>query len=339
MAVPFYNQVDQDIYSGGEHFIPQERFRLNYTPSTALASTVGNTGGVTGTQAAYPYIWPPQGGGGGGGSGNKFGLDMSTLKTIEQGKWQSPGGPANMYGGEYIKTPRQIAKTEGGIWKDINTNQNVYHGGFNVKTPGTMILDKIFNTKTTSDPYKDSWYGHGEWDEDDMNIGTRRTVPQNIITRWKENREIKKQKRIADEIAAHNYASVDSLSGYTRPQHHGDVSRNRGDHQAQSFRSEKAEGIDTKGSGMHGGKHYAQGGRIGYREGEFVDADVNIEGPGYDVNENVMMASDPSIDAELYGMYLDALDSGNIPGDTTFEMFKDLMSQGPEQDQGLASLV
>jgi len=64
MALPFYNQGDQDIYAGGEHFIPQERFRLNYTPSTSLASTVGNTGGVTGTQAASPYIWPPQGGGG-----------------------------------------------------------------------------------------------------------------------------------------------------------------------------------------------------------------------------------------------------------------------------------
>tara|TARA_R110002012_G_scaffold1894_5_gene9136 strand:- start:1067 stop:2395 length:1329 start_codon:yes stop_codon:yes gene_type:complete len=67
MAVPFYNQGDQNIYAGGEHFIPQEKYRLNYTPSTMLASTVGNTGGVTGTGAAYPYYAP---GGGGGGSFN-----------------------------------------------------------------------------------------------------------------------------------------------------------------------------------------------------------------------------------------------------------------------------
>jgi hypothetical protein len=46
----------------------------------------------------------------------------------------------------------------------------------------------------------------------------------------------------------------------TSPKHHQDVSRNRGDHTAPTFRSEKKEGIDTKGSGMHGGKHYAQGG-------------------------------------------------------------------------------
>ena len=67
MAVPFYNQGDQNIYAGGEHFIPQEKYRLNYTPSTMLASTVGNTGGVMGTGAAYPYYAP---GGGGGGSFN-----------------------------------------------------------------------------------------------------------------------------------------------------------------------------------------------------------------------------------------------------------------------------
>jgi len=62
----FYNQVDQDIYTGGEHYIPQENYRLNYTapPSIANAST-----GITNTNVAKPYIWPPQGGGDGGGGG------------------------------------------------------------------------------------------------------------------------------------------------------------------------------------------------------------------------------------------------------------------------------
>jgi hypothetical protein len=36
-----------------------------------------------------------------------------------------------------------------------------------------------------------------------------------------------------------------------------------------------------------------EGGRIGYANGEFVDEDINIQGPGFDVNENVMMASAP----------------------------------------------
>ena len=73
MALPFYNQGDQDIYAGGDHFVPQEQYRLNYTPSQKLASTIGNTGGVTGAQAANPYIWPPQGGGGGGNNLNALG--------------------------------------------------------------------------------------------------------------------------------------------------------------------------------------------------------------------------------------------------------------------------
>ena len=63
MALPgFYNQGDQDIYASGDKFIPQEQYRLGYTapPSIANAST-----GITNTQAASPYIWPPRGGGGG----------------------------------------------------------------------------------------------------------------------------------------------------------------------------------------------------------------------------------------------------------------------------------
>ena len=76
MALPFYNQGDQDIYAGGDHFVPQEQYRLNYTPSQSLASTIGNTGGITNTQAAGSYMGYPsyeawllaQGGGDGGGN-------------------------------------------------------------------------------------------------------------------------------------------------------------------------------------------------------------------------------------------------------------------------------
>ena len=55
----------------------------------------------------------------------------------------------------------------------------------------------------------------------------------------------------------------------TRPQHHGDISRGPGGgggggHQAPNNRS--AEGFTTS-SGMHGGRHYAYGGRVGYNRG------------------------------------------------------------------------
>ena len=245
MAAPFYNEADQAIYEGGEHFIPQEQYRLNYTPSTALASTVGNTGGVTGTQAAYPYLWPPQGDGGGGGFGtNKYGLDLSTQKTIQQGKW---------VGNEYVKTPRKIAKTEGGIWKDVDTNQNVYHGGYNVKTPMTMIMDKVFDKKTTGDPYKDTWYGHGEWDDEEMNIGDRRTIPQNMIQRWQENREIKKQ----EKLAADKVISDQAITARTDPGTPGSTT--------YGTKKGATETYDRPGAKGSPGYHWAQGGRVGYR--------------------------------------------------------------------------
>ena len=91
MALPsFYNQGDQEIYESGDKFIPQEQYRLNYTPSTSLASTVGNTGGVTGTQAAYPYLYPPQGGGGGIGGGNVFNYGTA-VNPVAYGAYGEPG--------------------------------------------------------------------------------------------------------------------------------------------------------------------------------------------------------------------------------------------------------
>ena len=59
---------------------------------------------------------------------------------------------------------------------------------------------------------------------------------------------------------------------YTAPRHHQDVSRDRGDHTAPTFRDIKDEGPGvTASSGMHGGKHYADGGLINfYRYGGFV---------------------------------------------------------------------
>jgi len=76
MAAPFYNPADQAIYDEGQHFIPQEQYRLNYTAPSIMGQNT-NTG-LASTNIAQPYkppyIWPPQGDGdGGGGGGNIFG--------------------------------------------------------------------------------------------------------------------------------------------------------------------------------------------------------------------------------------------------------------------------
>ena len=147
--------------------------------------------------------------------------------------------------------------------------------------------------------------------------------------------------RITTPAGADTVTTTTTTGGSTTPNVHGGGSEASftqrspgGISQAQS----RAARTDQRGNVMSGW-NLAEGGRAGYRQGLLVDEDVNIEGPGFDINENVMMASDPTINAELYGLYLDALDSNKIPADTTFEMFKDLMTQAQSQDQGIASMV
>jgi len=87
----------------------------------------------------------------------------------------------------------------------------------------------------------------------------------------------------------------------------------------------------------------AEGGRIGYANGEFVDEDINIQGPGYDVNENIEMASaqDP-MDAlndmamQIFGKPLHELTPEEKQ--ILFEMAND-QAAGPGQGEGIASLV
>jgi len=100
MAIPFYNQGDQDIYASGQQYIPQEQYRLNYNPQS-LASSENALAGITGTQRARPYY--PQGGGGGGGGlntnqliGDFYGATGSRQKGLENPNWL--GTQANKFG-------------------------------------------------------------------------------------------------------------------------------------------------------------------------------------------------------------------------------------------------
>ena len=56
MAAPFYNPADQAIYEGGQHFIPQEQYRLNYTAPAIMGQNTN--AGIAATGAANPYKWP-----------------------------------------------------------------------------------------------------------------------------------------------------------------------------------------------------------------------------------------------------------------------------------------
>ena len=173
MALPFYNVGDQAIYEGGEHFIPQERYRLGYTapPSIANAQT---TSGITNTQAANPYIYPPQGGGGGGGA-NAYGLDLSNTKMFNKNVYDASTGTWNMEPIKGYYTPSGYKTAQG---------KNIEHAG-------------LF----TGDPKE------GDIEETEMDFSKLRNLsPINFITtklrNWRENRDIKKAATEQEEKTA-----------------------------------------------------------------------------------------------------------------------------------------
>ena len=91
---------------------------------------------------------------------------------------------------------------------------------------------------------------------------------------------------------------------------------------------------------MYGMNAAKDGGRIGYRNGEFVDEDVNIQGPGFDVNENVEMAEGPS----PFELRIDELMDEGLSWEEAYNIASEEFSraEGPEESfsqEGIASLV
>jgi hypothetical protein len=375
MALPFYNQADQAIWESGDKFIPQEQYRLNYTPSTSIANAP-NTG-ITNTQAAVPYIWPPQGGGGGGGGGGlggKWGnLDMSKSKMFDE----------NVYSRDMINmSPMQAVKEELttptasfkpgqvqgfynpqlGMYQTLE-GKNIKHLGIDIKPIFGSILEsmgvggknKYFKHRLGStegtfthgldsgiDKIKEGWEKEKEKFK---NIG--------VFKKWRENKAIKKEKRLQAEIAADNLKAAQdaaaATAGPTGPQWH--TSKGGQDTPGASGQNVKSSSGDVYGGAAYGyneaaekSDYYAGGGRIGYRNGEFVDENINVEGPNFDFNENIEMAEgDDFILREEYDKYLFEMEELNLKP-MSFEDFKAeaMMAEGQEDsfsDQGLASLV
>jgi len=105
------------------------------------------------------------------------------------------------------------------------------------------------------------------------------------------------------------------------------------------------KGAGTSGSyaaGPQGGTGYGpwskrDGGRIGYAGGELVDEDINIQGPNFDVNENMEMAEGPS----PFEMRIEELMDTGMSWQEAYEIAAQEFGQVAEgeSDQGIASLV
>ena len=92
-----YEGQDLIDYEAGEEYLPQRYYQQNFQRNITGPEIMGQNSGITNTQVAKPYIWPPQQGGGGGG-GTGFGtwgdLDESSKKTFDKQVWGTtkPGG-------------------------------------------------------------------------------------------------------------------------------------------------------------------------------------------------------------------------------------------------------
>jgi hypothetical protein len=322
MALPFYNQGDQDIYAGGEHYIPQEQYRLNYTPSTTLASTVGNTGGVTGTQAALPYIWPPRGGGGGGGASagsslsDIYGYDPNAGIMVDRDVWS---------GTDWVNTPKEAFMTSHGLVD--KHGRNLDHLGLGDKIPSLLgsIFDKNWGQRKVGDvkgTFTEGWdKGLGNikegWEDEKekfKNIG--------VFKKWRENKAVKKAEKVAASKAGKDAADAAAQGeatniggGWTQTNTGGGGATFSGpDGQTHQGWSNTPEGY---GAAAASEGSFKKGGRIGYNRGRVVNPG-GYQGDEFE-DENVLeFMQDQGIPH-----------SGMVEGPSPFELrIEELMDEG-----------
>jgi len=341
MALPgFYSQTDQDIYAGGDKFIPQERYRLGpYTPPAIMGQNTN--AGIVNTQAAGSYMgypsyeaWLLAQGGGGGGNG---GVDEIEEDTFSMG--MSPGA----MGGKLPGFGNWAKRTLGSLG----------HAYSKLPTPGNLLMRGIRKWRENREIKKEQKRiaedrtGIGEHDR-----GTFTGDHPDAPTKTPEQGGWHPGVGGADSGSAQGSSSPAEPGGWHPGVAEGGRIGFKDGLSAYQLFKLKELGYGNAGSnpGSYGGlgvlrdilklHKYKDGGRIGYRDGLFVDE--NIEGPGYDFNEGMEIASAPHpMDAlndfslEIFNKPYDQLN------DEERGILHDLANEQAmgEQDQGIASLV
>jgi len=240
--VAFYSQADQDIYDEGDHFIPQEQYRLGKFSNTVAPMPMDSTQQVT-QEFGIPYTNAFTGGGGGGGGlGGKFGnLDESDWKMIDKNVWEV-GGPANMYGSWVNKPVKGYYDPQTKTYKTWE-GKNIDHAG-------------LF----TGDP-----------DEGDIKgIPTKIPSMFGILKKLREKIASGKEK-LGEFIGGKDETITTTTDGdggavVTDPPHHGEVAHGTGGRFEQA--NTGSPGTSDQGytdSGEFAGLN--QGGRVGFEEG------------------------------------------------------------------------
>jgi hypothetical protein len=133
--------------------------------------------------------------------------------------------------------------------------------GHLVYGPDSVLAGKNVISMFGSNDYEEALEKQKAWFENRINQGKKIS--------WKTYQDLINEEGLLEDKQKNIDDKDKSVAQTIRPQHHADVSGGgvrgkggQGDYTTPSIRSEKAEGIDTKGSGMHGGRHYAIGGRV-----------------------------------------------------------------------------
>jgi hypothetical protein len=138
----FYEGIDEEIYEGGDHYVPMQQFRLNqnYTPTPVTPDII-----PTSTSYGIPTIYPYGGGGGGDyKGGGLFGnLDLSTEKTFSKQVWEDADANTPGSGGWVTRDIKGYLDPKSGLYKTYE-GKNINHLGIEVPTIAGALLDKNF---------------------------------------------------------------------------------------------------------------------------------------------------------------------------------------------------
>ena len=234
--VAFYNEGDQEIYDKGEHFIPQQQYRLNKFNNTVAPMPMDGTQQVT-QNFGIPYTGAftnAGGGGGGGGLGGRFGnLDLSKTKTFNKNVYQGPitGWEMQDITGYYDPTSNTYKTYEG---------KNIKHAG-------------LF----TGDPQKGDIEG-----EDFQFPGITGAIAQ-----WLKNKKdqiggaFTGGKASQADIDAANKDALGSIVKHNIQTYGNQDRPNTGINEPGAEKGQSPTGGDVEGT------PFAQGGRIGYKKG------------------------------------------------------------------------
>ena len=232
-----------------------------------------------------------------------------------------------------------LAQGGGGGGKDDPVD-NTNRGGINFNLGPTNITDYEADAYGVGPTWAGTW---ARAKDAYSNLPTPGNLIMKGIRHWKERRAEKKA--AADKIAASKAAVKASGAdvGHYDPGAGGASHLTRGrDQGGLGLTQSQAQSVSqaNKDAGYSSFSGLAEGGRIGYRKGEFVDADVNIEGPDYDVNEQMAGFIDPQdalndMSMDIFGKPL------NLLNEDEYQILIDMANDQAmgEQDQGIASLV